>query len=57
MAIAADKNASGEFGPVSGALMALEAIPLVRVDFDFDCLNAYPTIPLPQCCSDDLQKK
>ena len=57
MAIAADKNASGEFGPVAGALIALQyRHKLVRIDFDFFC-DTDPTIPRPQCCSDDLQKK
>ena len=36
MAIAADKNASGEFGPVAGALIALQyKHKLVRINFDF----------------------
>jgi hypothetical protein len=48
MSIAADKNTSGEFGPVAGALIALHAcLNLVGVDFDFDFLKAYPAIPRP----------
>ena len=56
MAIAADKNASGEFGPVAGALIALQyRHKLVRVNLIF--FDTDPTIPRPQSSSGDLQKK
>jgi hypothetical protein len=52
MSIAADKNTSGEFGLVAGALIALHAcLNLVGIDFYF--FNAYPAIPRPPYCSDD----